>query len=60
MTRAGRCYRGSGEIDDPGDVIVATSGTAGASPHMPVRADHSHIVEPAWIIDQYPIVYGKT
>jgi hypothetical protein len=45
-----------GEVDDHGDVLVATSGVP---PYMLIDADDAHVVEPGRIVDEDPLPFGK-
>jgi hypothetical protein len=45
-----------GEIDDHGDVLVATAGVA---PHVLVDAEDPHAVEAAGVLDQDPSAFGQ-
>ena len=47
--------RMGGQIDDDGDVLVATAGVA---PHMLVDADDLHVLEPVWVLDEDPTALG--
>lgn len=45
-----------GEVDDHGDVPVATPGVA---PHVLIDADDLHAVEPVGVVDQDPLALGQ-
>jgi hypothetical protein len=46
----------SGQVDDHGDVLVATPGVA---PHVLVDADYAHAVEPGGVVDEDALAFGQ-